>query len=192
MISLDKRGYSMAARVGIGLLTLSLAVVLMMGRWQGALVLGAFLLASVVFMAQRHRLPSLFDLLFVVAAIVNAAGWVVPGLWIVPAYDEVVHAYTSFALTLALGFLTYSSMWMHFREHGTLFVVTVASLGLALGALWEVFEWALAMPHNNPGMDLLMDAIGALAAGVAVAWVLQHEPPQRVMGRSAASSPAAD
>lgn len=178
-VDLDRRGYRTAAWVGIGILAAGIVVAAAMGRWFGVLTLMIFLAAAIGFMLARHRLPSLFDLLFVVAAVVNAAGWVA-NIWTVPGYDEAVHAYTSFALTLALGFVSFYSVRMHFRGHGALFVLTVASLGLAVGALWEVFEWALAMPHNNPGMDLLMDAVGALAAGLLAAWLVRHE--SRVRG----------
>jgi uncharacterized membrane protein YjdF len=55
-----------------------------------------------------------------------------------------------------------------------LFILVVASLGIAVGAIWEIAEWAYdqVVPENailgkkDTIIDLIMDMIGAVAAGV--------------------------
>lgn len=47
-----------------------------------------------------------------------------------------------FAIILALSFLAYSSMLPIFRQHTLLDLLTTASFGIAIGALWEITEWS--------------------------------------------------
>jgi hypothetical protein len=55
----------------------------------------------------------------VLAALLNAGGWVW-GLFYQPViYYEIVHVFTTFAVTLALIFLAYSSMLTIFRNHNS-------------------------------------------------------------------------
>ncbi|NJN18955.1 MAG: hypothetical protein HC822_23210 [Oscillochloris sp.] len=174
------RGYRLAAWIGQAILLGAIIVVLMRERFDGALVLGGFLLAAFGFMVFEDRLPNLFDLLFVVAALVNAAGWVWD-LYAMPGYyDEIAHAYTTFAITLALGWLAYGSLFGSFREHRWLFMLVIASFGIALGAIWEIGEWTVdvlfpVQVTNNmydTMIDLIVDSIGALFAGVVSVWAL--------------------
>lgn len=71
------RGYRVAAWAGQALLAVAVVVVLLQGRYTGALTLAGFLVASVVFVLREDRLPNLFDMLFVIAALL--AGIV--GVW---------------------------------------------------------------------------------------------------------------
>ena len=175
-VNLDHSGYRTAAWVGIGLLALAVIAAMVMGKWWGVLMLAAFLAAAVGFVAFEDRLPALFDLLLVAAALVNALGWVLDLYTRVPGYDEVAHAFTIFAVTLSLGFLAYHSMRAQFRGRGALYVLAIASFGLAVGALWEMVEWTFIGTLRDPVADLMMDAIGALAAGLLAAWALRQEP----------------
>jgi hypothetical protein len=147
------------------------------------------------------RLPTLFDFLFVLAALLNAGGWVL-GLFYQPGlYDEIVHAFTTFAVTLALSFLTYSSMLTIFRNHKLLYLLTITSCGIAIGALWEVAEWTAGIvlstevieslndtmwtagivlstevieSLNDTIIDLIMDSLGAAIAALTSLWTLQE------------------
>lgn len=110
-----------------------------------------------------------------VAVAANAAGyflnWFPQFAW----YDDVVHGYTIFALTLVLALHLYGATLIGASGHGLLFVLTAASVGLAIGGLWEVAEWGydqwLAQGNAIKGktdtiLDLVWDSLGALAAGV--------------------------
>ena len=64
------------------------------------------------------------------------------------------------------------------RHYLGLFVVTFA-LGVAIGGVWEIFEWAsdavfgsnLSMSNDDTVGDLISDTLGALAGGaLLVAW----------------------
>jgi hypothetical protein len=112
--------------------------------------------------------------LLVIAALVNAAGY----LWDLYDrfgwFDEAVHAYTTFALTLPLALLLYNVVLTGAQTHTILFVLTVASLGVAIGVLWEIAEWAYdqMVPENailgklDTIIDLIMDILGGVVAGI--------------------------
>ena len=173
--STNWRGYRIAAWVGQFLLAIATAVVWVRVGWQAALILLLFLIASFVFVLKDRQLPTLFDLLFVIAALLNAFGWI--GLFYQPGpYDEITHAYTTFSITLALSFIVYSSMLPVFRSHRRLYVLTIISFGIAIGALWEVFEWVTATINSldDTIVDLIMDTIGATAASLLSLRALQE------------------
>jgi hypothetical protein len=112
--------------------------------------------------------------LLVVAALVNAAGY----LWDLYDrfgwFDEAVHAYTTFALTLPLALLLYNVVLTGAQTHTILFVLAVSSLGVAIGVLWEIAEWAYdqMVPENailgklDTIIDLIMDILGGVVAGI--------------------------
>lgn len=152
------------------------------GKWQNGLGLALFLAASLAFVVTDDRLPTLFDFLFVLAALLNAGGWVL-GLFYQPGlYDEIVHTFTTFAVTLALSFLAYSSMLTIFRNHKLLYLLTITSFGIAIGALWEITEWTAGIvlstevieSLNDTIMDLIMDSLGAAIAAITSLWTLQE------------------
>src|SRR4051812_46710228 len=64
-----------------------------------------------------------------------------------------------------------------FARHGILFATLVASIGLAIGALWEVVEYATGMA--DPPLlaaaihDLCSDMVGAVLAGGLAAWYVR-------------------
>jgi hypothetical protein len=109
-----------------------------------------------------------------IAALVNVAGYIWNLYQQFGWFDEVLHAYTTFALTLPLALLLYGVVLQGAKTHSFFFVLTVASLGIAIGALWEIAEWAYdqSVPENailgktDTVIDLIMDIIGALAAGI--------------------------
>ena len=174
--STNWRGYRIAAWVGQFLLAIATVVVWVRVGWQAGLILLLFLIASFVFVLKDRQLPTLFDLLFVIAALLNAFGWI--GLFYQPGpYDEITHAYTTFAITLALSFIAYSPMLPLFRSHRRLYILTIISFGIAIGALWEVFEWVTATINSidDTIVDLIMDTIGATAASLLSLRALQEQ-----------------
>ena len=182
MRSTNWKGYRIAAWAGQALLAIAIVVVLIKGQWLPAAALGGFLVISYLFVAFERKLPTLFDLIFVVAALINAGGWAWD-LYNKPGpYDEIAHFYTIFAITLAVGFLMYDELMESFYTHRVLFVITIASLGIALGALWEVTEWLadFVTPKQivsglfDTITDIMLDSAGAILAAFLNLWGL-HE-----------------
>ncbi|MGA7932656.1 MAG: hypothetical protein WCA35_03675 [Kovacikia sp.] len=169
------KGYRWLAWIGQAILGIASIMVLAQGRWMNALGLICFLIASLVFVLRDERLPTLFDFLFVVAALLNAGGWVWGWFHVPGPYDEITHAFTIFAITLALSFFAYHPMWSVFRQHTRLYLLTIASFGIAIGALWEVAEWLTGVIGNidDTVTDLMMDALGAGIASLSSLWVLR-------------------
>ena len=108
------------------------------------------------------------------AVLVNIAGY----LWDLYErfgwFDEVLHTFTTFALTLPLVLLLYDVVLKGAQTRPVLFVLTVASLGVAIGVLWEIVEWGYdqMVPRNailgklDTIIDLAMDFIGGVLAGI--------------------------
>jgi len=174
MWSMNWPGYRMAAWAGQALIAIAIVVVLLQQEWLAAATLGGFLVISYLFVAFERKLPTLFDLIFVIAALINAGGWTW-NLYNKPGpYDEVAHFYTIFAITLATGYMLYSELMESFYNHRVLFVLTIASLGIALGALWEVTEWLadfLTPRQIVSGLpdtitDIMLDSGGAILAAL--------------------------
>jgi hypothetical protein len=177
MKSLNWKGYRTIAWIGQAVLTIFVIAAAVQGKWSNALGLALFLVISFVFVIRDDKLPTLFDFLFVLAALLNATGWVWDLFGMPGPYDEIVHAYTTFAITLALSFLVYGSMLNIFRNHTLLYLVTITSFGIAIGALWEVTEWSAGKILNTQVIeslddtiiDLVMDTLGAgLAALISL------------------------
>lgn len=182
MVSRTSRGFEtrrgglsafrVVAWVGIVLLLAASILLVARGNWFGLIQMAVFVIASVVFVEFEFGLPNFFDLLFVSAALLNAVGWVWDLYTRVPGYDEAAHFYTSFAVTLSFGYLTFDVVRQHFRRHLGHFVIVIASFGISLGALWEVLEWLFAESLADPVADIILDSLGAVLAGAVAAWVL--------------------
>lgn len=56
--------------------------------------------------------------------------------------DEILHAFTAFALTLPIALLFYEVILIGTRTRPVLSILTVASLGPAIVSVWEITEWA--------------------------------------------------
>ena len=174
MLNMNWDGYRQLAWVGIALLAVGVVVVALQGDWWATGSLAGFLAISYGFVAWERKLPELFDLIFVIAALINAGGWAWD-LYNKPGpYDEIAHFFTIFAITLSLGYMFYDEMMEGFYDHPILFVLTIASLGLALGAVWEVIEWVadfftpkqIVSGLTDTITDIMLDGGGALLAAL--------------------------
>ena len=135
-VSSNWRGYRIAAWIGQFFLAIATAIVLVRTGWQAAIILLLFLLASFIFVWKERQLPTLFDLLFVIAALLNALGWI--GLFYQPGpYDEIVHAYTTFSITLALSFIVYQHEQFHRTSQSSL------AISLNYYFVWDCHRCAL-------------------------------------------------
>jgi uncharacterized membrane protein YjdF len=110
----------------------------------------------------------------VIAILVNIAGYALNLYDRFGWFDEVIHTYTSFTITLLLALLLYGDVLSGVRRSPLLLVLIVASLGIAIGALWEIAEWGYdqMVPENailgktDTMIDLILDSLGALTAGI--------------------------
>ena len=115
---------------------------------------------------------------------VAAIASVVFGLYAVfPWFDEALHAYNFFALTLLVAVYAHGVILTGGREHGFLLVLIIAAIGLALGAVWEIAEFAydhfiakpnVILPKIDTIVDMLLDTAGALVAGLVCLRMLRR------------------
>lgn len=135
------------------------------GQWTHALVWAAIasLAGGVLYV---RELPPLLGFLLALAAGVNGAGYTL-NLWTEDTlFDEIVHAFTSFAGMSAIGW------WLLQRDfagpsQAALFAAVIG-IGLTLGLVWEAFEWLIGIigSRGDTLIDLAMDGLGAAAAAV--------------------------
>lgn len=170
---IDKPVYRTVSIVLLALTATGTAYYLFIGHWFEALGLSAVLAIGLGFVLARDRLPTLFPLLFIIAGLVNALGYTL-GLWVEHTpFDESVHAFTSFTGCAAAGWLLLRrTRWLEGDEPVRL-TLAVMAIGAVLGVLWEGFEWLIGIIDGPRDIliDLIMDLIGAFAAGLFVAWV---------------------
>ncbi len=113
-------------------------------------------------------------ILLAIAVVANIAGYVFNLYSAFIWFDEVIHAYTIFAMTLPLALYAYGKALTGAHRHGFMLILLITSIGLAIGGLWEVAEWIYdwLFTKNNtiksvPDrlIDLVVDTIGGLVAG---------------------------
>ncbi len=108
------------------------------------------------------------------AVLVNSGGYLLTLWHEETVFDEAVHFYTSFAVVAGIGrvaagrrvFAGNASPW---------FVLLI--LGVVLGVLWELFEWAIGIigSRRDTMIDLGMDVAGAALASALIAWLRREE-----------------
>lgn len=123
-----------------------------------------------------------WSLLFL-ALLANIAGYVFDLYARWAWFDKVLHPSTIGAITLGLGLALYGRALTGAIAHRVLLIVAIAALGVAVGALWEVAEWAY--DQITPGnaikgkfdtiTDLIVDTIGAIVAGIAATHMADEE-----------------
>ena len=176
----DSRTHRILAWIGVALRAAALIAVLLLERRHGLPSLATFLVLSIAFLAAQDRLPSLISLLVVVAALINAVGWAWNIFNQVTFYDEFVHAFSSFAVVAALGYLAWTRGYLDAKPGSAKFVLAVTVGGFVLGVLWEMVEMTfLDLTWTDTLVDLLMDTIGAAVAAAFVGWVIRRQGPHR-------------
>ena len=152
------------------------------GAGAGNLVVGS----AALLVARIADLPRIYDLAFLLAMVLTGWGEAFGLYDLLPWYDNVVHflvpmmtsqvAYLALARAEVLPDLRDPHEGVR-RDLG-IFVVTFA-LGMAIGGLWEVYEWSsdrwlgtdLSMDNDDTVTDLVADGSGALVGGgLLVLW----------------------
>jgi hypothetical protein len=85
-----------------------LAALLVLGDVTTALIVAVFLALSFAHLLRSERRPTVFDVLFALAALAAALGFVFDLFSEVVPYDELTHAFTTFSVSLAFYFLFYA------------------------------------------------------------------------------------
>ena len=89
-------------------------------------------------------------------------------------FDRVLHACTILAVTLWLALFVFGKAICKEHRHRFLILLLLASVGIALGALWEVAEWGfdqiapgdVIKGKHDTVLDIVMDTAGAVLAGI--------------------------
>lgn len=98
-------------------------------------------------------------------------------------FDRVLHGATLFAITVWLAVLVFAPALRPEAGRARL-VLLILSLGIAVGAWWEVAEWAfdLVAPgdvikgKDDTIKDIIMDTVGAVLAAVLALRLLRAKP----------------
>lgn len=117
----------------------------------------------------------------IIATLANVAGYVWNLYDQIRLFDEILHGFTTFALTLPIALFLYQVVLIGARTRPLLFVLMVAGLGLAIGAVWEIAEWAydqivpgnVILGKNDTIIDLIVDTVGSVMAGIVSAGMIR-------------------
>lgn len=169
---LNHQGFTL---VCIAVMAAAAVIALLMasrGQWlaAGAMAIVAGLAVGCVI--ARKTLPRALGALLSIAAMVNAAGYVF-SLWQEDtSFDELVHAFTSFVGMTAIGWTVVDRSWFDHWPKAGLFAGLMGA-ALLLGVLWEAFEWIIGLigDRRDTVIDLVMDLLGATAAGALTLWI---------------------
>jgi len=142
----------------------------------------------VALLARPARLPRVYDLAVVLAALLQGWGEALGLYDSVAWFDRVVHvlvpllgAPVVYILLARLDVVPDPRDHTTARHHWGIFVVT-AALGIAIGAVWEAYEYAsdavlgtnLSESNADTVGDLVADSAGAMAgAALLVAWTIR-------------------
>ncbi len=126
--------------------------------------------------------------LLAILGLVNAAGYVLDLYARFWWLDRILHGCPIFAATFWLALFVCNRVLRGGHGRDVLVVLVIASVGLAIGALWEVAEWAfdriapgdVIKGEHDPIINIVMDTAGAVLAGLASLTFLK--PPLRAGG----------
>ncbi|SET22953.1 hypothetical protein [Geodermatophilus poikilotrophus] len=153
------------------------------GQWGSAALLVA--LGSITLVARLVNLPRLYDLSLTLGMALQGFGETLGLYDEFVRFDDLVH-FTLPMLTSPVVYIALARLDVvpdprdetHLRHYVGIGVVT-AALGIAVGALWELFEWRsdawfgtqLSEDNDDTNGDLFRDTLGSLAgAALLVVW----------------------
>ena len=143
------------------------------------------LLGAVTVFARLVNLPRIYDLCLTAAMALQGFGEVFGLYDAFLRFDDLVH-FTLPMLTTPVVYIALARLDVvpdprdetHLRHYAGIFLVTT-SLGMAIGALWEIVEWRsdawfgsdLSLDNDDTVGDLVRDTMGALVgAALLVVW----------------------
>lgn len=102
-------------------------------------------------------------------------------------FDRVLHGYTLWAGTLWLGVFVFAPVIRPEHARSLRAFLVILAVGVAVGALWEIAEWAfdqfasgdVIKGKQDTILDIIMDTLGALlAAAMTMASVDRRDHPR--------------
>jgi len=98
-------------------------------------------------------------------------------------FDRILHGFTVFTLTLWLGIFYLLAALRPLHARGPRGFLVILSVGIAVGAIWEVLEWwfdLLASTNvikgkNDTIWDIMMDTVGAALAALLMQILISDE-----------------
>jgi hypothetical protein len=179
--------WSRVVRDGIDVLRIALlvgAVVFALLADPGAAALLGFL-GALTLLARLVNLPRAYDLCFTAGMVLQGYGEALGVYDSFAMFDDLVH-FTLPMLTAPVLYIALARLEVvpdprdetHVQHYTGIFVVT-AALGVTIGALWELVEWAadtwfgtqLQLGNTDTVGDVLSDSIGSLVgAALLVVW----------------------
>jgi hypothetical protein len=122
------------------------------------------------------------------AVALNSAGWVWNLFDRVWGFDEIAHALGTAAATLFTAFYVYQPLFSLWQRYVFSVSLAVFSLGMMLGAYWEVAEWVgtrllATAPYDileDVASDLTCDTVGALFANAIGYWSFTKDVGRRL------------
>ncbi len=128
------------------------------------------------FLLWKQLLPKVFFFLFPMTVILYMLGseYALDLYRVLPWFDNVVHVWTTFVITLLVGFVGERTALTSLRKQPWLYMIVIGSLGVSVGVLWEFIEWLFdtyVRIHQIITLydlitDLALDSIGAIVASV--------------------------
>jgi hypothetical protein len=153
------------------------------GEWRGALLLGGA--AAITWAVRFALLPRVYDLALVLAVTLQSWGEALHAYDSITWFDNVVHfslpffgGPTLYIVLARIDVVPDPKDETHGRHYVGIGIVAFA-LGVALGALWEIVEWAsdtllgsqLQLSNGDTVGDLIADSLGSLCgAALLVVW----------------------
>ena len=148
--------------------------------WTGAFgcIIGLILsfIPSILHKNFNITLPWILDTLIAFALFLHIGGVVLNAYHIIPFYDSLTH----FVSAILVAFLAFVAIYildkywkgLHMNKYAMAFVVVIFTM--AMGVVWEFFEWATDILFNTNEQwglfdtmkDLLIDTIAGLFIGI--------------------------
>ncbi len=151
----------LSGAIGAGVVATALlaGAAAMAGEFVKSGVLWGFVATAAGLLALPRRVPTVLVAPLVAAGLVAGFGYVFGLFEAVRIYDEFAHALAGFAVAAAVGTAIFG------RLGGYVLIAALASFGIAVGALWEVFEYAAGLGGGlgDTIWDLGWDGVGAVA-----------------------------
>ena len=121
--------------------------------------------------------------LLLAAILLNALAFFVPLYEKFWWFDDTIHTYTLFSLTLLIVPILFGKVLKGIERHNFLLFLIMISIGLAIGSIWEILEWAydsfqasnVIKGKDDTIKDLILDTIGASLASLIVLWSYTKE-----------------
>lgn len=140
------------------------------GQIANAALTGFFTLLMVYVLYIDIKLHKFVYFLLILSVFLNLLGYVFEFYTIIPYYDNVLHAYTIFAVTTSVSLQLFPDFINQHRAKTPYVIFTLVAVGCAIGSWWEIFEWVFdsytswnaIKDFNDSFTDMIANTIGAI------------------------------